>query len=270
MTADAATAFKELHEKPGTFVIPNPWDRGSAQMLKSLGFKALATTSAGFDFADGRQEGTATLDDVLAHCRLIADATDLPVNGDTESCYAETPEGVAANIRRIADTGLAGCSIEDVDIYGGPAIYDMAAAVDRVSAASEAVAALGRPFMLTARAENYLHGRPDLNDTIRRLQAYQEAGADVLYAPGPKTREDVSSLVNSVDRPVNLLAGMPGMELTVDDMTEIGVKRISLGSNLFRAAYGAMLRGAREIIDVGTFGYTKDAASFKDISVLMK
>lgn len=271
--ADIAAAFQALHEQPGTFVIPNPWDRGSARMLKTLGFKALATTSAGFDFADGRKEGTATFDQVLEHCRLIAEATDLPVNADTESCYSETADGIGETIRRVAETGIAGCSIEDVDVanaavYGDAPIYDLAVAVERVTAAAEAARGLGRPFMLTARAENYLHDRPDLADTIKRLQAYQEAGADVLYAPGPKTADDIRSLVTSVDRPVNVIAGLPGMTLTVADLTALGVKRISLGSNLFRAAFGAALRGAREIMDHGTFGYAADAASFKEISPL--
>lgn len=270
MVNTSAQAFKDLHDRPGIFVLPNPWDRGSARMLEALGFKALATTSAGFDFADGRKEGTASLDDVLAHCRLIVQATGLPVNADTESCYAETPEGVAENIRKIADTGVAGCSIEDVDVYGDAPIYDMATAVERVVAAAEAARGLGRPFTLTARAENYLHGRPDLDDTIRRLQAYQEAGADVLYAPGPKTRDEIGSLVAAVDRPVNVIAGLPGMDLTVSDMANLGVKRISIGSNLFRTAFGAALRGAREIMEQGTFGYAGEAATFKEISALFK
>jgi len=268
MTSDAFQQFKGLHEQPGTFVIPNPWDRGSARMLQAIGFKALATTSAGFDFADGRKEGTATLDGVIEHCRMIVDATPLPVNGDTESCYAETPDGVAESIRRFAETGLAGCSIEDVDVYGGPPIYEMSRAVERVAAAAEAVRNLGRPFMLTARAENYLHGNPDLDDTIKRLQAYQDAGADVLYAPGPKTRDDIRTLISSVDRPVNMLAGLPGMDLSVADLADLGAKRISIGANLFRTAFGAALGGAREIMDEGTFTYAAKAAPFKEINAL--
>lgn len=268
-----ATEFRDLHERPEAFVIPNPWDRGTARMLAKLGFKALATTSAGFDFADGRKEGTATLEDVLSHCRMIVHATPLPVNADAESCYAETPEGVAETIRRLADTGIAGCSIEDVNVHGSGTdgksrIYELAAAVERVAAAAEAARGLDRPFMLTGRAENYLHGRPDLGDTIRRLQAYQEAGADVLYAPGPRTADDIRSIVTSVDRPVNVIAGLPGMDLSVTELGELGVKRISIGSNLFRAAFGAALRGAREIVDDGTFGYAGGAATFKEISAL--
>ncbi len=268
-----ATTFQKLHDEAGTFVIPNPWDRGTARMFKSLGFKALATTSAGFDFADGRKEGTATLDDVVEHCRLIAEATDLPVNADSENLYAETPEGVAENVQRLAETGIAGCSIEDVNVYGpgpygdGP-IYDQAAAVERVAAAAEAARNLGRPFVLTGRAENYLHGRPDLADTIKRLQAYQDAGADVLYAPGPKTADDIRSLITSLDRPVNILAGLPGMDMSVTDLTELGAKRISIGANLFRTAFGAALRGAQEIANEGTFSYAASGATFQEISAL--
>ncbi len=271
--AAAATDFQNLHEQSEAFVIPNPWDRGSARMLAKLGFKALATTSAGFDFADGRKEGTATLEDVLSHCRMMVDATELPVNADAESCYAETPEGVAETIRRLAETGIAGCSIEDVNVYGsgtyGDApIYELSVAVERVAAAAEAARSLDRPFMLTGRAENFLHDRPDLGDTIKRLQAYQEAGADVLYAPGPRTADDIRSIVTSVDRPINVLAGLPGMNLSVTELGELGVKRISLGSNLFRTAFGAALRGAQEILNDGTFGYAGDAATFKEISAL--
>lgn len=272
--AAAATEFQNLHEQSEAFVIANPWDRGSARMLAKIGFKALATTSVGFDFADGRLEGTATLEDVLSHCRMIVDATGLPVSADAESCYAETPEGVAETIRRLADTGLAGCSIEDVNVYGSgtggdASIYELSVAVERVAAAAEAARGLDRPFMLAGRADNFLYGRPDLGDTIKRLQAYQEAGADVLYAPGPRTVDDIRSIVTSVDRPINVLAGLPGMDLSVAELSELGVKRISIGSNLFLTAFAAAVRGAREILIDGTFGYAGDAATFKEISALI-
>jgi len=272
---ESAKTFQELHAGSQTFVIPNPWDVGSARMLAHLGFKALATTSAGFDFSSGRPEGTSSLDDVLTHCQEIVEATSLPVSADMESCYAQTPEGVAETIRCAAKTGLAGCSIEDVNIntiepYADSPIYELSIAVERVAAAVEAVRGLDRPFMLTARAENYLHDRPDLADTIKRLQAFQEVGADVLYAPGLKTADDIRSLVTSVDRPLNVIAGLPGMTLTVADLADLGVKRISLGSNLFRTAFGAALSGAREIIEHGTFGYAADAATFKEISALFR
>ena len=272
--AAIAAEFQNLHERSEVFVVANPWDRGSARMLAKLGFKALATTSVGVDFADGRKEGSTTLEEMLSHCRMIVDATELPVSGDTESCYAKTPEGVGETIRRLADTGLAGCSIEDVNVYGpGPgrdaSIYDLSAAVERVAAAAEAARNLDRPFTLTSRADNFLFGRPDLDDTIKRLQAYQEAGADVLYAPGPRTAEDIRSIVTSLDRPINVLAGMPGMNLSVTELGDLGVRRISIGSNLFRTAFAAAIRGAQEIINDGTFGYAGDAASFKEISDLI-
>ena len=261
-------AFEALHQGPDCFVIPNPWDVGTARMLAALGFEALATTSAGLDFAAGRKEGTSTRDDVLAHCRDLVAATPLPVSADMESCYAATPDGVAETVRLAADTGLAGCSIEDVHVGGDQPLYELAEAVERVTAAVEAARGLGRPFVLTARAENYLYGRPDLADTIRRLQAFQEAGADVLYAPGPRTADDIRTLVSAVDRPVNVIAGLLGMDLSVGDLADLGVKRVSMGSNLFRAAFGAALQGAREVMHDGTFGYAADAAGFKEISAL--
>ncbi len=267
---EKAAAFRALHRQPGCFVIPNPWDRGSARMLAKLGFKALATTSAGFDFASGRPEGTARLDDVLAHCRDLVAATDLPVNADLENGYAETPDGVAETIRGAAATGLAGGSIEDASGNPDNPIYDFAEAVDRVCAAVEAARELPHPFTLTARAENYLHGRPDIDNTIRRLQAFQAAGADVLYAPGPKTAEEIRAIVTSVDRPVNVIAGLVGMTLSVDDLRDLGVKRISVGSGLFRAAFGTALRLAREIADHGTFSFADTAASFAEISPLFR
>jgi 2-methylisocitrate lyase-like PEP mutase family enzyme len=265
---ETASEFLALHQAPDTFVIPNPWDVGSARMLAKLGFKALATTSAGFDFSSGRREGTSSLDDVLDHCRQMVEATNLPVNADLESCFADTADGISETIRRAAETGLAGCSIEDVDVNGSTPIYDLPVALERVSAAVVAVKSLDRPFVLTARAENYLHGRPDLDDTIKRLQAFQEAGADVLYAPGLKTADDIKSVVTSIDRPLNVIAGIPGMTLSVSDFAELGVKRVSIGSNLFRSAFGAALRGAQEIINQGTFGYASGAAAFNEISQL--
>ncbi len=268
--ADIAKTFQALHTAPDTFVIANPWDVGSARMLAHLGFKALATTSAGFDFASGRPEGTSSRDQVLAHCRELVEATDLPVNADLESCYAESIDDIGETIRLAAETGLAGGSIEDVNVNGDAPIYEFDEAVERVMAAVEAVRGLDRPFVLTARAENYLHKRPDLADTIKRLQAFQEAGADVLYAPGPKTVDDIRSIVTSLDRPVNVIAGLPGMNLSVTDLADLGVKRISIGSNLFRVAFGAALRGAQEIIDHGTFDYAADAASFGEISRLFE
>ena len=265
---EKARVFQALHENPGCFVIPNPWDRGSARMLAKLGFKALATTSAGFDFASGRVDGTASLDEVLAHCKDLSAATDLPVSADMENCHADTGEGIAETIRRAAATGLAGCSIEDLSDDRDNPIYEFSEAVDRVSAAVEAVRALPHPFTLTARAENFIRGNPDLDDTIKRLQAFQEAGADVLYAPGPKTADQIRDIVTSVDRPVNVIAGIPGMNLTVNELADLGVKRISIGSGLFRVAFGAALKTAHEIADQGTFSIADTAASFGEINPL--
>ena len=265
---DKAAAFKALHGEPGCFVIPNPWDRGSARMLAKLGFKALATTSAGFDFSSGRQEGTSTLDQVMAHCLDLVEATDLPVNADLENCYANSLAGIGETIRRAAETGLAGGSIEDDSGDADNRIYEFSEAVERVQAAVEAVRGLPHPFLLTARAENFLRGRPDLDDTIKRLQAFQDAGADVLYAPGPKTADQIRSIVASVDRPVNVLAGMSGMTLTLKELADLGVKRVSIGSGLFRVAFGAALRTAREIADHGTFPIADAAAPFSEISPL--
>jgi 2-methylisocitrate lyase-like PEP mutase family enzyme len=265
---EKALAFQKLHKESGCFVIPNPWDRGSARMLAKLGFKALATTSAGFDFASGRPDGTASLDEVLAHCRDMATATDLPVSADMENCYADTAEGVADTIRRAAATGLAGCSIEDLSDDRDNPIYEFSEAVDRVSAAVDAVRVLPHPFTLTARAENFIRGNPDLDDTIKRLQAFQEAGADVLYAPGPKSADQISAIITSVDRPVNVIAGLPGMKLTVNELADLGVKRISIGSGLFRVAFGAALKTAHEFADQGTFSIADNAASFAEINPL--
>ncbi len=269
-SSEKAAAFKALHSGPGCFVIPNPWDRGSARMLAKIGFKALATTSVGFDFSSGRQEGSAGLEEVLGHCRDLVEATDLPVNADLENCYSDTLDGIGETIRRVAETGIAGGSIEDDSGDPDNRIYEFSEAVDRVHAAVEAVRALPHPFMLTARAENFLRGRPDLDDTIERLQAFQDAGADVLYAPGPRSADQIRAIVTSVDRPVNVLAGIPGMTLTVKELADLGVKRISIGSGLFRVAFGAALRAAREIADHGTFSIADTAAPFSEISPLFR
>lgn len=235
---------------------------------RELGFKALATTSTGFDFASSWADGTASLDDVLAHCRDMVAATDLPVSADLENCYADTGDGIAETIRRAAETGLAGCSIEDMTDDPDKPICEFSEAVDRVSAAVKAVRALPRPFTLTARAENFIRGNPDLDDTIKRLQAFQEVGADVLYAPGPKTTNQIRAIVTSVDRPVNVIAGIPGMNLTVNELANLGVKQISIGSGLFRVAFGTALQTAREIADHGTFSIAGKAASFAEINPL--
>lgn len=264
--AEKAVAFQKLHERDQAFLIPNPWDVGSARLLETLGFEALATTSAGFAFSQGRRDGAMGREKVIEHARTMAAATDLPMNADLENGFGDEPETVAETIRQATDTGLAGGSIEDSTGRSDEPIYELSAAVERIRAAAEVVHALPYPFMLTGRAENYLHGRADLADTIRRLQAYQEAGANVLFAPGLARREDIAAVVKSVDRPVNVLAGVRGWSLTLAELSEIGVKRVSVGGSLARMAYGAFLRGARELREHGTFGYAKEAIDSRELN----
>lgn len=261
-------AFRALHERRRAFIIPNPWDVGSAHLLAQLGFEALATTSAGYAFSVGKTDNTIGRDEMLAHASKIAAASDLPVSADLENGYADAPEDVAATIRLAAAAGLAGCSIEDATGRPGDPIYPLALAADRIRAAASAARLLPFPFTLTARAENYLHGRPDLKDTIARLQAYQEAGADVLYAPGLARKEDISAVVSSVDRPVNVLMALQGVQLTLADLSALGVRRVSIGSALSRAAYGAFLRAATEMRDRGAFTFAEDAVSFQDLTAM--
>ncbi len=267
---DKALAFRALHERPGCFVIPNPWDAGTARLLTSLGFEALATTSAGLAIALGRRDGSAAVsrEEALANARDIVAATPLPVSADLEGGYADDPEGVAETIRRAAETGLVGGSIEDARSTGGAPIYDFGLAVERVAAAVEAARALPFPFVLTARAENFLHGRPDLEDTLRRLQAFQEAGADVLYAPGLQSRAEIAAVVAALERPVNVVMGLKGATLTLQELAEIGVKRVSLGSSLSRAAIGAFLRAAREVKEQGSFTFADEAVSFGEVNAV--
>ncbi|MFP3920616.1 MAG: oxaloacetate decarboxylase, partial [Dichotomicrobium sp.] len=261
----ANTDFRELHERDGAFVIPNPWDRGSARILAAMGFEALATTSAGFAFSQGVSDGGVSLDMMLEHCREIVEATPLPVSADLEKGFGDRPEAVADTVRRAAATGLAGGSIEDYT--GDPAapIFPFDLAVERIAAASEAARGADRDFVLTARSENFLHGRADLDDTIRRLQAFEKAGADVLYAPGLRDIGQIRTVCDSVSRPVNVLMGLPGTTLGVADLAAAGVKRISVGSSLARLAYGELIRAAGEIRDSGTFAYAEGAAGFRDI-----
>ena len=267
--ADRAAAFRALHQRPGAFVIPNPWDVGSARLLAYLGFEALATSSAGYAFSIGQTDGTVGRERMLDHVGAIVAATALPVSADLENGFGGTPAACAETIRLAAATGLAGGSIEDFSGGAAAAIYPLELAVDRVRAAAEAARALPRPFTLTARAENFLHGRRDLADTIRRLQAYQEAGADVLYAPALTSREEIASVVGAVDRPVNVLA-LASMPFTLADYTAMGVRRVSIGSALARAAFGAALRAGREMREQGSFGFTATAASMAEISALFR
>ncbi|HJZ11788.1 MAG TPA: isocitrate lyase/phosphoenolpyruvate mutase family protein, partial [Acidobacteriota bacterium] len=250
--SEKAKNFHALHERAVAFIIPNPWDIGTARLLAKLGFEALATTSAGYAFSVGQRDNTIGRDRMLAHVREIVAATDLPVSADLENGFADDPETVAETVRLAIETGLAGCSIEDMSNHPADPIYALDLAADRVRAAADVIKSLEFPFTLTARAENYLVGRPDLKDTITRLQAYQEAGANVLYAPGLRSKEDIAAVVSSVSRPVNVVMGLQGVQLSLAELSKIGVKRISVGSALTRAAFGAFLRAAREMKEHGT------------------
>jgi 2-methylisocitrate lyase-like PEP mutase family enzyme len=261
--------FRELHQRSVAFIIPNPWDVGTARLLAHLGFEALATTSAGYAFSRGQRDNTIGREEMMRHLASIASATDLPVSGDLENGFGDDPRTVAETIRLAASTGLVGGSIEDSTKRQVAPIYERELAVDRVRAASEAARSLPFPFTLTARSENYLVGRPDLDDTIGRLQAYQEAGADVLYAPGIRSKQDLAAIVDSLDRPVNAVMGLQGVRLDLAALTEIGVKRISVGSALSRAALGAFLRAAQEMRDHGSFEFSDQAVSYRDISSML-
>ncbi len=265
--AEKGAIFRAFHERTGAFVIPNPWDVGSARLLELLGFESLATTSAGFAFSVGKTDNTVGRDQMLAHCAAVAAATDLPVSADLCNGFGDTPEIVAETVRLAAAAGLAGCSIEDNCYRADAPIYSFSLAVERVQAAVEAARQLNFPFTLTARAENYLVGRNDLDDTIKRLHAYQEAGANVLYAPGLPTQDDIVAVIAAVNRPVNVLMGAQGAT-TVTALSALGVKRISTGSALSRAAYGAFLRAAREMIGQGSFTFANEAVSFGEISAI--
>jgi 2-methylisocitrate lyase-like PEP mutase family enzyme len=265
-----AEAFRALHARKQAFIIPNPWDVGTARILARLGFQALATTSAGFAFSSGVPDNQVGRDRMLEHIAAIAEATELPVNADLENGFGDDPETVAETIRLAAAAGIVGGSIEDSIDRPGEKVYELAHAVDRVRAAVEAAGSLPFPFTLTARAENYLVGIPDLKDTIRRLQAYQEAGADVLYAPCISTREEITAIVGAVDRPVNFLMGTQSQQFSLAQLSEMGVRRVSVGSALATTALGAFLRGAREMKESGTFTYAKDSAGFGEISELLK
>ncbi|WP_122863806.1 isocitrate lyase/PEP mutase family protein [Pseudomonas viridiflava] len=268
-----AQTFKALHERDGAFVMPNPWDAGSAKLLASMGFEALATTSAGLAFTLGRPdaEGAISRDDTLAHVADIVAATSLPVAADLENCFADSPEGCAQTLLKAAASGIVGGSIEDASGRADHPIYDFDLAVERVRASVAAVRSLPFPFMLTARAENLLNGRMDFADTLRRLEAYAEAGADVLYAPGLRSREEVIAVVRAVaPKPVNILMGLGGVTLSVADLSECGVKRISVGSSLARAAFGGLYRAAEEIRNYGTFNYSGQALPFDQLNDLFK
>jgi 2-methylisocitrate lyase-like PEP mutase family enzyme len=266
---ERASEFKRLHEGPGAFVMPNPWDAGTARILAGIGYQALATTSAGLAYTLGRRDGQSAVsrEEALEHSALITAATGLPVNGDLENGFGHDPESVAETIRGAAAAGLVGCSIEDSTSAPGEPIYSLAHAVERIAAGVEAAAALPFPFTLTARAENYLHGRSDLDDTIARLQAFEKAGADVLYAPGLRDIEDIRTVCAALSAPVNVLA-LPGAP-SVEVLSAAGVRRISLGSGFINTALGALIRAARDVHEHGTFGSLDGSSGSADIAGFM-
>ena len=268
--AEKARIFRALHERDSAFIIPNPWNAGSARLLAHLGFEALATTSMGYAFSVGRPDGSLSREETLDYAAAIVRAADLPVSADLENGFGDAPEAAAETIRLAAAAGLVGGSIEDAARRENEPIYERKHAAERVRAAAEVARSLPFPFTLTARAENYLHGRPDLKDTIERLQSYQEAGADVLYAPGLTRPEEIAALVRSVDRPVNVLAGLAGIRMSASELSAIGVKRISVGSSLNRAALAGFLRAAKEMQERGTFTFTEEMANSRDITAIFK
>ncbi|REK11603.1 MAG: isocitrate lyase/phosphoenolpyruvate mutase family protein [Planctomycetota bacterium] len=265
--AEKAEAFRALHHRDTAFIIPNPWDLGTARVLEQLGFEALATTSAGLAFSLGKRDTQVGCVGVLHHARDMAASVEVPLSADLENGFGDAPEVVAETIRQSAQTGLVGGSIEDSTGRRDDPIYEESLAVDRIRAAVESARALAFPFTLTARSENYLVGRPDLAATIRRLQLYQDAGADVLYAPGLTSEDDIATLVRSVDRPVNVLAGLSGTSFTLASLSALGVRRISIGSGLYRAAFGPLLRAAKQMREQGTFATIADEpVTFREIS----
>ena len=263
---EKANRFKALHERPGAFVIPNPWDAGTARILEVLGFEALTTTSAGLAIVLGKRDGhgSVTREETLANARAIAEATDLPVAGDLENGYGDSPAAAAETIRLAGEAGLVGGSIEDATGDPSRPIYDLSLAAERVVAAVDASRCLPCPFQLVGRAENFVHGRPDLDDTIRRLRAYEAAGADVLFAPGLTTADQIRAVCSAVSKPVNVVAGLSGKSFSMAELAAMGVKRVSLGSALTRAALGEFVRAAREIRDHGTFGFASNAISYAE------
>jgi 2-methylisocitrate lyase-like PEP mutase family enzyme len=261
--------FRALHEGPGPFVIPNPWDIGSARILAGLGFRALATSSAASAVAMGRRDGELTRDEALAHARSIVDATDLPVSADLEKGFGDAPEAVAQTVRLAAEAGLVGCTIEDSTGTPAHPLYDTGLAVNRISAAAEAAHSLPFPFMLTARAHNLLYPGATLEDTIARLQAFEKAGADVLFAPGLPDIESVREVCAAVSRPFNFMAGIKGKSFPVSELAAAGVRRISLATSLYRAAMTAMIEAIRGVKDSGQFTFLDHCLATPDLLKLM-
>lgn len=261
--------FKAMHSRAGAFVIANAWDAGSARILTALGFEALATTSAGYAFTVGKRDSFAGLgrEEILTNAKAIVDATHLPVSADLEDGFGASPDACAATIRAAIETGLVGGSIEDATGDDDAPIYDLDQSVARISAAVEACR--GKPFLLTARAENFICGRPDLADTITRLQAFAEAGADVLYAPGLPDIAAIKTVCAEVDKPVNVVMGLSGPVFSVSELEDAGVRRISVGGSFARAAWGGLQRAAQEVLGSGTFTYAADAFPGAELAALM-
>ena len=270
--AQRASAFRALHERDGAFIIPNPWDAGTARLLTALGFEALATTSLGFANTLGRADGAGAVSraEVVANCAEIVGATHLPVSADLENCYAHEPRAAAEMIRLAAEAGVVGGSIEDATGDKDKPLYDLGHATERVAAAVQAARRLPFPFALTARAENFLRGNPDLDDTIRRLQAFEKAGADVLMAPGLPDLAAVRSVCSALSKPFNFMVGIRGKSFTAAELEAAGVRRISLATSLYRAAMSGLLAAAREVQDKGTFGYLDQALATPDLNTFMR
>jgi 2-methylisocitrate lyase-like PEP mutase family enzyme len=266
---EKAERFRSLHAGPAIFIIPNPWDIPSARLLAGLGFQALATSSGAASCVVGRKDGELTRDQALEHSRLIVDATDLPVSADLEKGFGDAPEAVALTVRLAAEVGLVGCTIEDST--GDPAhpLYDHGLAVERIAAGAEAARSLPFPFMLTARAHNFLHAAPSLDDTIRRVQAYEKVGADVLFAPGLPDLASVRAVCSSVSKPVNFMVAIKGKSFSVAELADAGVRRISLATSLFRAAMTGLLEAAREVKDKGEFGFLDRAVATAELYKVM-
>jgi 2-methylisocitrate lyase-like PEP mutase family enzyme len=268
--AEKAARFLALHDAPGAFLFPNPWDIGSARLLTGLGFPALATSSAASASALGRRDGGLTRDEALAHARMIVDATDLPVSADLEKGFGDAPEVVADTIRLAAEAGLVGCTIEDTTGNPDHPLYDIGLATERIAAAAEAARALPFAFLLTARAHNLLYPGSSLNDTISRLQLFEQAGANVLFAPGLPDLAAVRAVCESLSKPVNFMAGIKGKSFSVGELTEVGVKRISLATSLYRAAMTCLLDAAREVRDTGEFSFLDRCVTTPELNELMR
>ncbi len=268
--AEKAERFRALHAAPGSFLIGNAWDAGSARMLGALGFPALASSSGAQAGVLGRRDGMVTREEALTHCRAIVEATDLPVSADLEKGFGDSPQDAAETIRLAGGIGLVGGSIEDATGDKARPLYELGLAVERIAAAVEAARGLGTGFVLTARSENFLRGNPDLDDTIKRLQAFEAAGADVLMAPGLPDLDAVRTVCAAVSKPVNFMAGIKGKSFTVAELTAAGVRRISLATSLYRAAMTGLLDAAREVSTAGTFGYLDTTIATPDFNAFMQ